>query len=299
MKAARRTTCCQNIEKIVNTFDEFRAIEGFSSIVDIATLRANDYNLNIRRYADNAPPPEPHDVRAHLLGGVPKAEVAAQQALFAAHGLNPKDLLVARDKAYFEFKPTLTNRQSLKSAIEVIKTSQAMENQRLARELCFVFSEIPESTQVRQDFQRVRLDRGMEQYESVLAWASLILDGQSPLTGTGHVDAPSLLFPMVAVFEAYVEKHLARQLADGFQLKSQARSHHLVRHNGQAWFRLEPDLLIHDGERVLQVLDTKWKLLNGEKTSGSDKYQLSQADFYQLYAYGQHYLNGRGDVVLI
>ena len=35
----------------------------------------NDCNLNIRRYVDNSPPPEPHDVRAHLLGGVPVAEV--------------------------------------------------------------------------------------------------------------------------------------------------------------------------------------------------------------------------------
>ena len=41
---------------------------GFSAIVSNTTLRENDYNLNIRRYADNAPPPEPHDVRAHLLG---------------------------------------------------------------------------------------------------------------------------------------------------------------------------------------------------------------------------------------
>jgi type I restriction enzyme M protein len=35
----------------------------------------NDHNANIRRYADNAPPPEPQDVRAHLLGGVPMAEI--------------------------------------------------------------------------------------------------------------------------------------------------------------------------------------------------------------------------------
>jgi type I restriction enzyme M protein len=33
---------------------------------------AEDYNCNIRRYVDNAPPPEPHDVRAHLHGGVPR-----------------------------------------------------------------------------------------------------------------------------------------------------------------------------------------------------------------------------------
>jgi type I restriction-modification system DNA methylase subunit len=43
----------EHIEKIVTTFDEFRAIPGFSVIVDNATLKANDVNLNIRRYAES------------------------------------------------------------------------------------------------------------------------------------------------------------------------------------------------------------------------------------------------------
>jgi len=112
----------EHIEKIVTTFDEFRAIDGFSAIVDNATLKANDYNLNIRRYADNAPPPEPHDVRAHLVGGIPKAEVADKAGLFSAHGLNPMDLLVERlndpTGQYFDFAPALATRQALKPAIE-------------------------------------------------------------------------------------------------------------------------------------------------------------------------------------
>jgi type I restriction enzyme M protein len=108
----------EHIEKVVTTFDEFRAIPGFSAIVDNATLLANDYNLNIRRYADNAPPPEPHDVRAHLVGGVPQTEVADKATLFQAHGLNPLDLLVERDARYFDFKPELSRRQDLKPAVE-------------------------------------------------------------------------------------------------------------------------------------------------------------------------------------
>ena len=36
-----------------------------------AELEREDFNLNIRRYVDNSPPPEPHDVRAHLHGGIP------------------------------------------------------------------------------------------------------------------------------------------------------------------------------------------------------------------------------------
>ena len=53
-----------------------------------AELADNDFNLNIRRYVDNTPPPEPQDVRAHLHGGVPEAEVGAHAARFAAYGID-------------------------------------------------------------------------------------------------------------------------------------------------------------------------------------------------------------------
>ena len=67
----------QHVEKIVSAYHEYGDIPGFARIVDIAELRENDFNLNIRRYVNNAPPPEPQDVRAHLHGGVPKAEIEA------------------------------------------------------------------------------------------------------------------------------------------------------------------------------------------------------------------------------
>lgn len=46
-------------------------------------------------------------------------------------------------------------------------------------------------------------------------------------------------------------------------------------------------------------MDTKWKLLDGLKANGTEKYGLSQSDFYQLQAYGQSYLDAQGEVVLI
>jgi 5-methylcytosine-specific restriction enzyme subunit McrC len=83
------------------------------------------------------------------------------------------------------------------------------------------------------------------------------------------------------------------------KLKTQARTHHLVRHLEQDWFQLKPDLLIQkEGDNQL-VLDTKWKLIDEKKSNGKEKYDLSQADFYQLYAYGHKYLKGMRDVVLI
>ena len=117
----------EHIEKIATAFDEFRKIDGLSDIVAITTLRDNSYNLNIRRYVDNAPTPESHDVRAHLLGGIPKSEVTAKAGLFQAHGLDPQDLFVIRDERYFDFRPELNNRQALKPAIEGNVGLQAKE----------------------------------------------------------------------------------------------------------------------------------------------------------------------------
>ena len=225
--------------------------------------------------------------------------VARQDVLFALRG----KLLVAQqlrqnlhraDRFFTEHDEFSTNRPEnrlLHSALQrVLAISTAQPNQRLARELFFVFADVPASQQTKQDFQRVRLDRGMEYYADALAWARLILDEQSPLTGVGKHDAPSLLFPMEAVFEAFVAKHLAKRLAWPRYLKAQPRSHHLVRHREQSWFQLKPDLLVREKATDVIVLDTKWKLLDGLKFNGAEKYGLSQSDFYQLQAYGQSYL---------
>ena len=79
-------------EKITAAYHNFVDIDGFAKVVTIDELAENDFNCNIRRYADNAPPPEPHDVRAHIHGGVPLAEIKAAEALHSQAGLNIADL---------------------------------------------------------------------------------------------------------------------------------------------------------------------------------------------------------------
>ena len=108
----------EHIERIVSAWRAFDDIDGFARVVSRGELRENDDNLNIRRYADNAPPPEPHDVRAHLDGGIPKAEVEARRAVFDAHGFDPLHLLVDRDSGYFDFAGDLANKADLKRRIE-------------------------------------------------------------------------------------------------------------------------------------------------------------------------------------
>jgi type I restriction enzyme M protein len=106
----------EHVEKVVSAWEEFRNVPGFARTVGREELRENDDNLNIRRYADNAPPPEPHDVRAHLHGGIPKAEVKAKENLFDAHGLNPKRLLKERDERYLDFVDGLSEKNRCEEA---------------------------------------------------------------------------------------------------------------------------------------------------------------------------------------
>ena len=116
----------EHAEKIVSAYREFADIPGYATVVTRKDLAANDDNLNIRRYADNAPPPEPQDVRAHLHGGIPRAEVDAKAPLFAAHGFSLERIFAARDEAYLDFSPGLS-KSDLKVRVITDEGVQACE----------------------------------------------------------------------------------------------------------------------------------------------------------------------------
>jgi type I restriction enzyme M protein len=65
----------EDIDKIVHVYRAGQDVPAYARRVPVAEIKTEAYNCNIRRYVDNAPPPEPHDVRAHLHGGVPVSEI--------------------------------------------------------------------------------------------------------------------------------------------------------------------------------------------------------------------------------
>ncbi|RKN10135.1 type I restriction-modification system subunit M [Streptomyces radicis] len=98
----------EHAEKIVSAFHRREEVPGFSRLVTREELRENGDNLNIRRYVDNTPPPEPQDVRAHLVGGMPRSEIEAKKELLDAYGVRVTDLFAERDPVdpeYVDFLP--------------------------------------------------------------------------------------------------------------------------------------------------------------------------------------------------
>lgn len=190
----------------------------------------------------------------------------------------------------------LENRLIATALDKVARMTREPGNWRLAHELEHQLVEVRRSSNVVGDIRRWSSDRLMSHYGRIRPWCELILGDRNPLSVLGEWTGRSLLFPMEKVFESYVEACLRRHLPPGATLKTQAASEWLCRTPTRRMFQLKPDFIVEfEGERF--VVDAKWKLIDG--TAVESNYGLAQADFYQLFAYGQRYLQGRGRMALI
>jgi len=113
----------EDIDKIIYAYRKGEKIPAYARPVPRAEIIAEDYNCNIRRYVDNAPPPEPHDVRAHLHGGVPKVEVESLAHYWDNYSQLKDDLFVPRDEVYLDFAPVLTDKRDI---AELVSTHQSV-----------------------------------------------------------------------------------------------------------------------------------------------------------------------------
>lgn len=144
------------------------------------------------------------------------------------------------------------------------------------------------------DVQHVTFDRLSQRYEPLLNMARLFLDGGALQMAAGATSLFAFVFDMNRVFEGFVAGFLARHRADALPptlrsaaLSAQARGWqlHLAQSQGRNVFRLKPDLLFRDGQRSVLIADTKYKLLD----TGDRKLGISEADFYQMFAYAHRY----------
>jgi 5-methylcytosine-specific restriction enzyme subunit McrC len=185
----------------------------------------------------------------------------------------------------------------LRAALGVAAAHTAVPaNWQLAHELLGRLASIEPARDVALDFKAWRHDRLMAHYAPLKPWCELLLHEWMPLASQGGWRGISMLFPMEKLFERYVESALARRLPSSVRMTRQAGSRHLCQHLERPAFQLSPDILLAGPERAW-IVDAKWKRISNAR--GEDNYGLSQGDLYQMYAYGNHYLGGAGDIVLV
>jgi type I restriction enzyme M protein len=108
----------EDIEKITYVYRNKIDVDKYSRNVPIAELREEDFNLNIRRYVDNSPPPEPHDVKAHLNGGIPVVEINTLENYFNNYQGIKTQLFTERDAVYSDFNGAISQKDQIKQLIE-------------------------------------------------------------------------------------------------------------------------------------------------------------------------------------
>ena len=112
----------EDIGHIVSTFERYGEEKRYATVVPLDEIRENDYNLNIRRYADTSPPPEPFDVMAVLQGGVPVSEVEDEYVQETLQGMDVSCVFESdricyeghEDVEYYEFKSEIETKEQIR-----------------------------------------------------------------------------------------------------------------------------------------------------------------------------------------
>ena len=104
----------QDIEKVVECFNAYNEIRRFSRVVPLEEIRGNGHNLNIRRYADTSPPPEPFDVRGILHGGVPIQEIQDEYIQEILEGFDMGAVLAPKDAEYLKFRGHIKEKSQIR-----------------------------------------------------------------------------------------------------------------------------------------------------------------------------------------
>ncbi len=190
---------------------------------------------------------------------------------------------------YDEFSANRPANRLIHSTIHKLMGSvRQPRNQQLLHQLRISFSDIPQSSHFESDWvqHRDRVDRSMQHYDEVMQWVGLFLFGHGLTTFVGKYVNQTLLFPMWEVFEDFVSASFRRYQKVFFVYKQRPQKS-LASIDGKGVFYMKPDISLMSGNKTEFILDTKWKRINGAVSD--PKHGISQADMYQLFAYGKKY----------
>lgn len=173
---------------------------------------------------------------------------------------------------YSEFLSDIKINRIIKTTLKFLyKKSNSSKNQQKIRELLFIFDEVSECEDYKNFFAKLVINRQVKHYEQTLLWCKIFLLNNSFTPHKGDDLAFALLFDMNALFESYVGNFIKKKFSDTILQHSEK---HLVENPKS--FKLRPDIFL----KGKFIADTKWKII-------SSRDDISQADLYQLYAYGK------------
>jgi 5-methylcytosine-specific restriction enzyme subunit McrC len=191
---------------------------------------------------------------------------------------------------YDELTADIALNRIMKAAVtRLSRIARATDNQRRLRELAFAYVDIADEPVPALRWDQVVLDRTNSRWRELLNLARLLLGERFQTSSVGGSNGFSLLFEMNTLFEEYVARMLKRALADtDLRVITQGgRLYCLETEDRRGIFQTRPDIIVKRGDKVVQIIDTKWKRITAR--IDDPKQGVSQGDVYQMMAYGQLY----------
>ncbi|MDQ2067959.1 restriction endonuclease [Xinfangfangia sp. CPCC 101601] len=185
--------------------------------------------------------------------------------------------------------PDIALNQVMRATIaKLTRLAQAPDNQRSLRELGFVYADVAQVAPKALRWEQITLDRSNQRWRDLLALARLFLIERHQQTSGGAVEGHALLFEMNVLFEKFVARLLSQALAgSGLRVRAQTGQRDCLYEGDNGRFRTKPDILVWQDDRVVMVIDTKWKRI--VPRINDPKQGVAQSDVYQLMAYAQLY----------
>ncbi|HLS67041.1 MAG TPA: type I restriction-modification system subunit M, partial [Pseudogracilibacillus sp.] len=163
----------KDIAKIVDTYIERREEPGYSYLATKTDIVENEYNLNIPRYIETTEEDIPHDVDAHLYGGIPLRQI---EQLTVLHDLT-KDVLY---ESFTEVRPGYVE---LNKSIEQL-TDEVIQDEHVQNEM----TRLRHDVKTFQDTYWEKLKSIGDVHEIEVTKNDMLIDMKRLLTEYKHVD---------------------------------------------------------------------------------------------------------------
>lgn len=209
-----------------------------------------------------------------------------------------KSRFAIRYNKYIENIPH--NRILVSTLQKLLQNSHSIVNRSRISSVLGMFSGIPASLNIEADLKfALAKNRLYSSYDLLMQWSSQFLINKGFTNFSGNYVNQSLLFQADRLFENFIaflfKKYAATYQRSLLDASAQNTRYYLVdRHNGRGMFRLRPDIVVESDNDSSHydciIIDTKWKAIDSQ--SPNRNYLIDMKDMYQLYAYGQKYMQG-------
>lgn len=173
-----------------------------------------------------------------------------------------------------------------KILLNVTKNNESSGN---LKRVLFVLDEVEDVHCGENECDGISLNKFNKEYETILAMCDMFLKNTSLSTSSDNKKLNfCFLIPMELLYEDFIFNFIKENYKDNFKEISKQKSNlyladtYVNNQMDSRAFNLKQDIYLRDKQGSILILDTKYKLLTGDKY---DKYGISQGDMYQMCSY--------------